>query len=96
MACVASPRTARPAPDTIGDTAAMAGWASSKGTSACQLATERSRCARGWVSVTEPRLAGRSIAGATTSSGASMLTWAWAPSVLASVLPCRPVMSAEM
>ncbi len=96
IACDASPRSARPEPDTMGETPATAGNPSNSGTSACQLATERKRCARGWVSVNAAASGNAGAAGVTRSSGARSVTCACAPSVLARVLACRPLMSAEM
>ena len=80
----------------MGDTAATASIRSSKGSRACQLVTERSRCARGWVSVNAAVPGSGKRAGVTTSSGALKVTCGWPPRVLLKVLLCSPVMSAEM
>ena len=74
----------------------MAGMLSSSGTSACQLATERKRCARGCVCVNRVLPGSGNAAGVTRSSGERIVMWACAPSVLVSVLLCSPLISAEM
>ena len=96
IACVASPRSANPLPDTIGDTAVMSSRRSSNGTRACQFTSERGRCSRGWVSLITVAPDAAARAGSTTSSGERSVMCAWAPSVLVRVLPCSPLISAEM
>ena len=96
MAWAASPRNAKPLPDTMGETAVTSGNCSSTGISACQLATERRRWARGWASASTRVCASVARALSTVSSGARTLRCDWAPKVLVMVLLCSPLISAEM
>src|SRR3989344_4870948 len=77
----------------MGETPATSGKRSSSGTSACQLATDRRRWARGWVSVSAAVPGKTGAAGMTRSSGARRVMCAWAPSVLARVFDCKPLIS---
>ena len=78
----------------MGETVRTSARRSSSGTSACQLATGRRRWARAWRSLSVWVAASRGQLGVTTSSGARSATCACVPRVLATVLACRPSMSA--
>ena len=96
MARVASPRRARAAPEVMGETAVMPARRDMAASTAGQLAMVRRRWARAWVSLAWRSPGATGQAGATRSSGGEITMCACAPSVLLSVLVCKPVTSAEM
>jgi len=78
----------------MGETVRTSARCSSSGSSACQLATERSRCARAWVSLSTSVPGACGHDGVTASSGARRLMCACVPRVLFTVLACSPLTSA--
>ena len=92
------PRRAAPGrcPHTSGDTAVIVGMALQQRHQGLPVG-HRAQALRARLRVGDHRRAcGCGQAGVTTSSGTRSVIWACAPSVLVSVLLCRPLISAEM
>ena len=92
---IASPRRAKPGPDTTGVTPMTPGIFATSARTFCHWSTERSCCERGWICAAT--LAGPlSRNWRATWSGARISIGAWKLSVRRTMFACMPAKSADM
>ena len=90
MDWLASARTAKPAPDTMGDTASTPGVCAANCETEDHWSTLRRRWARGWMMAAV--LSGDSVVWL-AAWGGRITTWAWLPKVLSMMDACNWLIS---